>query len=406
METHRFLMVSTHYPPQHLGGDAIFVKYLSEELIKRGHDVHVMYNPTAYQMLRKPKKAPPSAIDDNGPVRHPFVSSTGRLDPLLALTFGRWGGAKRKLDSLVKDLLPDVVHWHNTRGFIGRPYSFPGRISLYTNHDYTPICPRSNLLKPDLSPCNDPRWCTICCMKWGKPPHLWRVGKRRVLRYDEGLKLLAPSQFMANRFRTEGVVVHRVLRLFVPDLADRYTRSDSVQDSIVYLGLLERHKGIQTLFDAFVESKDRQGFRLHMIGEGSMKEGLRRQAEQWKLTNRLQIPGYLSRDAVENIRKDAVAQVVPSIWYENAPSTAVEALSLGVPVIASDIGGLPEMVTADSGSETFPAGDVHELADLLVRFWDERNKLEARRGKARTTYETKFRPEIHIAEYLNTIKAM
>jgi glycosyltransferase involved in cell wall biosynthesis len=137
-----------------------------------------------------------------------------------------------------------------------------------------------------------------------------------------------------------------------------------------------------------------------------MKESLRRQAEQWKLTNRLQIPGYLSRDAVENIRKDAVAQVVPSIWYENAPSTAVEALSLGVPVIASDIGGLPEMVTADSGSETFPAGDVHELADLLVRFWDERNKLEARRGKARTTYETKFRPEIHIAEYLNTIKAM
>lgn len=406
METLKFLMISTHFPPYHLGGDAILVDYLSKELIRRGHEVHVFFNPAAYKLLRNSSPREPDATSDERPIIHPYSSITRRLDPLLALSIGSWGRAERKLDELIAEIDPDVVHWHNPRGFIGRPRAFAGKISLYTTHDYTPVCPRSNLLKPDLSVCDDPRWCTVCCMRCAKPPQLWRAGKKRVLRFDEDLKILPPSEFMANRFRKEGVDVHRVLRLFVPDLSQEFHREKTPNDSIVYLGLIEKHKGVQTLIDAFIESRDEQGFRLHVIGAGSMKKDITHQVDALKLSDRISIHGYMERKEVENIRKNSVAQIVPSVWYENAPSTAVEAFSLGVPVIASNIGGLPEMVTPDAGSVTFPAGDARRLAELLIEFWANRDGMHERRKKARNAYEARFRPEIHVAEYLNIIEGL
>jgi len=403
METLKFLMISTHFPPQQLGGDAVFVEYLSKELIRRGHEVHVFYSPAAFELLRDIDSVPPMSGDDHGPTRHPFRSALGRMDPLMALSLGMWGRAKRALVRLEGELNPDVVHWHNPRGFIGRPFPFQNAASLYTTHDYTLVCPRSNLLKPDLSVCNDPRWCTICCMRRKKPPQLWRMGTHRVLRFDSALKVVSPSEFMANRIRNEGVPVHRVLRGFVPDIGKTYMREGTGDDTIVYLGLLEQHKGIQTLVDAFAKTRDKQGFKLVIIGEGTLRERLMARISRDGLSARVFTPGFLSRDAAEGIRKEAVAQIVPSVWYENAPSTILEAFSLGVPVVASDIGGLPEMVSPDAGSATFKAGDANQLAELLLQLWQDRSNLEDKRRMARSAYESRFTSEIHVTEYLRMI---
>jgi len=406
MEALKFLMISTHFPPHHLGGDAVFVEYLSNELIRRGHEVHVFYNPSAYELLRRDKPALPGVRDDDGPLIHPYHSHFGRLDPLMALSLGRWRRAERRLTELERKIKPNVVHWHNSRGFIGIPFPFEGAVSLYTTHDYTPVCPRSNLLKPGMVLCDDPRWCTICCIRWGKPPQLWRTGKRRILRFPDSLKLLSPSEFMARRYRQEGVNVHRVLRGFVPDLGRNFDRVDGLNDSIIYLGLMERHKGVQTLLDAFIRSRYRQGFRLYMIGEGTFKERLLEQVRMSRLDERIVIPGFLSRTVVEDIRRNAVAQIVPSVWYENAPSVALEAFSLGIPVLASDIGGLREIVGPDSGSEVFPPGDADRLSDMLISLWEKREGLEERRRRARKSYETRFRPEIHVDEYLKIVESL
>lgn len=403
METLKFLMVSTHFPPEHLGGDAVFVEYLSNELLKRGHEVHVFHSPATYRLLRGKQRKNTDRRRPDGLTTHPYASATGRADPLLALSLGLWGRATSGLLELEKKIGPDVVHWHNTRGFIGRPFPFEGKISLYTTHDYTPVCPRSNLLKPDISLCDDPRFCTICCMRWRRPPQLWRTGGRRVLRYDDGLKILCPSEFMAARLRSEGVPVHKVMRLFVPDLGGDFRRDQATGDTIVYLGLMEKHKGIETLLDAFLRTMDQQGFRLHMIGEGTLRSELLKRTGKAGLGGRISIPGFLSRGEVERIRKDAAAQVIPSIWYENAPSVAAEALSLGLPVIASRIGGLPEMVGPESGSVTFEPGDSAELGDLLVSLWSDRGGMGERRRKARAAYEKRFAPHIHLEEYLKTI---
>ena len=404
METLRFLMVSTHFPPLHLGGDAIFVDYLSRELIKRGHEVDVLHSPAAYELLRKRTAAPPAKALEGGPTVHHFTSRLGRMSPLMALTLGRWSQAERALRQLADRLKPDVVHWHNTRGFIGRPFPIAGALSLYTVHDYTPVCPRSTLLRPSMRVCEEPVLCTVCCMRWRKPPQLWRTGGRRVLRYHPDLKLLSPSEFVAKQLAEDGVTVHRVLRGFVPDLAQTYGLSESVDESIVYLGLLEKHKGVEVLLDAFIRTRNEQGFRLRILGEGTLRTKLRLTANQSGVSDRVETPGFLPRKEVEQLRRNAVAQIVPSTWYENAPSTALEAYSLGVPVVASDIGGLPEIVDASAGSKIFRPGDSRQLGEILVSLWNDRGSMAEAKRKARRAYETRFRPDIHVDEYLKLVK--
>jgi glycosyltransferase involved in cell wall biosynthesis len=167
---------------------------------------------------------------------------------------------------------------------------------------------------------------------------------------------------------------------------------------------MEPHKGVQVLFDAFVNSSDSHGFKLHIIGEGSLRQGLLNSVRKLGLAGRISLPGFLGRNETENVRRNAVAQIVPSIWYENAPAVALEAYSLGIPVVASEIGGLPEIVRPEDGSMTFPPGDSRELAKILVLLWETRDQLNDRRRMARNAYDSRFRPEIHLREYLKIIR--
>jgi glycosyltransferase involved in cell wall biosynthesis len=404
METLRFLMVSTHFPPQHLGGDAVFVEYLSRELIRRGHEVHVFHSPASYELLRDARPIVPDETADGGLKRHPYFSKLGRFYPVIELSLGFWGAAENRLKELTRDLKPDVVHWHNTKGFIGRPFASDGALCLYTAHDYTTVCPRSNLLRADMSICQTPKLCTVCHLKWRKPPQLWRAGKRRrVVSIPEQMKVLSVSDFVATRLGQDGIRVHKVIRGFVPDRGGNIRRDSSSPDTIVYLGLLEYHKGVLQLLDSFSKTRDEQGFRLAIIGEGTLKGELKRRIERHGLSDRVSIPGFIGREEVEATRRNAAVQIVPSVWYENAPSVILEAYSLGLPVLASDIGGLPEIVGPDSGSLLFPMGDVDRLARLMVDAWLTRDSLNDRRRMARRAYETRFSPDTHLNQYLRTI---
>ena len=72
-------------------------------------------------------------------------------------------------------------------------------------------------------------------------------------------------------------------------------------------------------------------------------------------------------------------QVVPSLWYENTPFAALEALQFGLPVIASDLGGIAEVVRHEQNGLTFPPGDVIALAAILQRLRDS-DELRLRLG--------------------------
>src|SRR2546426_954491 len=176
METLRFLMATTFYPPYHLGGDAVHVQYLAEALAARGHEVHVEFSPAAYRLKRK---ALPASGPNGGQVRvHPLSGPLGRAHPIAAHVRGRSRSVSRSHETLLRDIRPDVVHLHNISllglGVLERPKD---ALMVYTAHDYWARCPRSDLLKYGTHPCVAPS-CVACSLVSHRPPQLWRYGTR------------------------------------------------------------------------------------------------------------------------------------------------------------------------------------------------------------------------------------
>lgn len=401
MESLKFLMVSTHYPPAHLGGDATFVEYLSNELVRAGHEVHVLHSPCAFAAQRGFMPGLDTTTD-GGVHRHTHLPSVGRVDPVLGLVLGRGSGSFHRLRDLAGSLKPDVVHWHNTKGFIGRPVALPRSLSVYTAHDYYAICPRSSLLRPGQRLCQKPFLCQSCLLRWRKPPQLWRALWGRAMRLPDELTVISPSEYMAKRLSEDGVRVDHILRNFAPDRGQ--VRLGDSPRRVVYIGILERFKGLMTLLDAFNRSRDSQGFDLSVYGEGSLRAALENRVKSSGIEGRARIHGHVPLDEIKGALGDAAAIIVPSESYENAPLAALEALSMGIPVIGSRIGGLPEILGPDSGSVLVPPGDSASLARELVALWDSRGDLLNRSRKARTAYESSYSPKAHIAGYMRILK--
>lgn len=406
MESLKFLMVTTHYPPHSMGGDAVMVDYLSRELISRGHEVHVFHCPSVVQALRGRGAPRTSILSEPGPRVHSLIVGSGKAGVVLNLSTGLDGKARRILSGLIGEIRPDVLHWHNTKGFMPRPASYGVDVALYTAHDYFLVCPRSNLTRPDRSYCQQPRLCSICTMRWKKPPQIWRLGPRRVIEPPSDVKVVCPTEFMANRLRADGIHVDAVLDNFVPDLAGTTRSQGEGKEYVAFVGMVEPHKGPATLLEAFSKSKDRHGFDLYIVGEGSLRETLALRTKELGLSDRVRITGYVPRDEMLRIMSGSASVIVPSEWPENASLVVREAFSLGVPVIASNQGALPETIGEDSGSSTFSAGNVDELAKVLESLWNTRFDLGRHRQKARMTYEKRFSPSVHMTRYLEIIESV
>jgi len=402
METLKFLNITMNYPPAHFGGDARFVEYLSNELVRAGHEVHVFHNPSVFELLRKEKVANLEETTQAGVHRHVYRAKMPTLDALLALNFGNTNSSRHQLEQLLNEVRPDVVHWHNTKGFFGKPLPVKSPVALYTAHDYFAVCPRSALLRPGYRICRKPFLCQMCLLRWRKPSQLWRVGSRRTLQFPEGTAIISPSTFLAGVLERDGIKVDHILRSFVPDTRELVGERKPGK-SLLYFGLLEKQKGVLTLLEAFDRSRKDHDFDLWIVGEGSLKDRIRSKVNELKLSDRVKVPGFTPLEGIAPILRESAAVVVPSENYENAPLAVLEAFSSGVPVIGSDIGGLPEILGPESGSVVFPPGDVNRLAEIMRNLWNQKGNLTELGRLARTTYERDFHPSVHLKKYMRIV---
>ncbi|HYS72053.1 MAG TPA: glycosyltransferase family 4 protein [Thermoplasmata archaeon] len=391
METLRFLMVTTFYPPYHLGGDAVHVQYLAQALAARGHEVHVEFSPAAYTFKRGRSDIP---IRENGDgVQLHAIPDRGWTQPVAAHLLGRSGSVRRFHAPLVKDLRADVIHYHNV-SLLGLDV-FDGRFdarTLYTAHDYWVRCPRSDLFKYGRFPCDAPT-CVRCALVSGRPPQLWRYGGWRGL---QGVDCaIAPSQFMAQAIR--GAVGCPVVHIpnFAPDSNGSHVPS-APEDYFLFVGVLENHKGISELVEASAKTQ----FPLRVVGRGSLHRRLEATARD--RPPRIRIEGWVSPDRLHDLYRHAKALVIPSLWPENAPLAAVEALSCGTPLLVSRRGGLEELLHDGATGFSFePEPD--GIAEAVNRF-EHASDSSALRLAARRAYEQYHNPEAYLRQYLDVAR--
>jgi glycosyltransferase involved in cell wall biosynthesis len=106
-----------------------------------------------------------------------------------------------------------------------------------------------------------------------------------------------------------------------------------------------------------------------ICGDGPARSALEARATDESITN-VVFTGYVNKPILDRILGKAAGVVLPAIWPENAPFTVIEAAAAGVPLIVSDMGGLPEMAEIVDGL-VVPNGDARALAQSMGRLWDD-----------------------------------
>lgn len=388
METRRFLMVTTFYPPFHLGGDATHVQALARALVERGHEVHVEFAPAAYRLKGHPAPPEPNGSED-GVHLHPVPSPGGRLQPLGAYVWGRSPSVTHFHHDLVERLRPDVVHYHNISllglGVMGRP---KGAQTLYTAHDYWVRCPRSDLFKYGRELC-DEATCMRCALVSGRMPPLWprEALVRRAFQAVD--RVVAPSGFMKRALAgfLPAPVVH--LPNFVLD-PNPWGRITTPGDYHLFVGAHEEHKGLRPLVRAF--SRPGKPLRLVCVGRGSLVDSLRETSP-----DRIEFRGWVPEEGLAALYRTARSVILPSLWYENCPQVALEALSWGTPLLVSRRGGLEELIRDGTAGASFePTSEDISLA--LDHFERKGLAIELRR-RARWTYERYHHPRAYVRSY-------
>jgi teichuronic acid biosynthesis glycosyltransferase TuaC len=142
---------------------------------------------------------------------------------------------------------------------------------------------------------------------------------------------------------------------------------------IIYVGRFLASKGLRELLEAFAALADKDaGLRLVLIGDGVMREELYARIAAATWSDRVHLPGAMQPKAIAEWIGAADLLCLPS-YSEGYPNVVVEALASGRPVVATDVGGIPELVNVTNGRLVVPRDVValqRALAEVLRQSWD------------------------------------
>ena len=173
---------------------------------------------------------------------------------------------------------------------------------------------------------------------------------------------VCPTQFVADLIIRGGYPKDRVRVVSnfcdLPDAPPRETPGDYVG----YIGRISPEKGIDVLIDA----ARRTGLPTRIVGDASFMPEITQ-----NIPDNVQFVGKLDRAALQTFLDGLRVLVVPSAWYEAFGLVCVEALSRGIPVIASDVGGLSEVVWHEQTGLLVPMRDPVALAGAMQRLWND-----------------------------------
>ena len=238
-------------------------------------------------------------------------------------------------------------------------------------------------------------------VKWLKVGLHRRILKRNVARF------LSPSEWLARWLvRSLGTdqVVH--IPLFAPSQSSvRHDPEDGLR--LLYVGRLSPEKGVDTLLRALppvLESVS--GASLDVVGGGSDERALRALSADLGLAEHVRFIGAVAPAELEDYYRTASAVVMPSRWMENAPLVAYEAMSYGVPVIASARGGLLELIESGRNGLLFLPDDHFDLAKTILRLSDDADLRRQLGDGARQLAEERYSARVHMERLEETYSAV
>ena len=352
----KILMINDNDPDTVVGGSEHYIADLTRALVADGHEIHwfVLGSDTAPDT-------------DAWPSKRVFRPRPSKRRATILRRVAFYPDLHRDLADCLARVQPDVVHLHNNHRY---PFTIlaatRGHRVVQTVHDYCAIYPTAYCSR-ERSCAGRPVFAALGhgCMTWKLlATEACLLYGRRFLDRRFVKAFIAPSRNLATHLERMGHAnVFHVPNLRSLPRAEPTPVTDG--QVVLYVGGLIEHKGVATLLAAFARlAGDLPQAALWLVGDGPEADDLKASTAEYGPCH-VRFLGERSPDELAEIYRQARVVVLPSLWLENAPLVAIEASAYGRPVVASRVGGLPELVKDGRTGFLFDRGDIVGLAERL-----------------------------------------
>ena len=285
--------------------------------------------------------------------------------------------SKQNLTNLILEHQPDLAHIHIFFGELSlsilsvlRKFNIPVVMTL---HDFKLLCPIYSLYDQDNSicekcasgnilhcvrkKCNKNNYAYSLMASVESVTRDWLFSYEKYIDHFIAVSKFSMKKHLEYRVQLEGKISHlynfvdRPLSVMKPGHEDYYC----------YFGRLSREKGLLNLVNAFAKN----GFKLKIAGEGPFKKELEQYCQQNSISN-VAFVGHQSGLQLERFVNRAKFTIVPSECYESFGLVVIESMQQGTPVIASNIGAIPELVEHHRTGFLFTSGQLEAIQQAIM----------------------------------------
>ncbi len=422
----RILVVNKFLYPN--GGSETYIFGLGRQLEAMGHEVQYFGMDHPDRCVGNTAGAYTSNMDFHAGVndtdhgKNSGTSVYGKLKKLtlpIRIIYSR--EARHRIRQVLDDFKPDVVHlnninfqitpsiiyeirkWDRERSVRSGDQSTGASCKIiYTAHDYQWICPNHMMYIPAhdgikgeiCDRCKGGRFieCTgHNCIHGSKARSLIGTIEGYYYKWRKTYalvdKIICPSRFLYDRFsenpvlKDKLVMMHNFIEYSDRDISSYIDTQNSKKgstfsqidnpehrDYVLYFGRFVEEKGVRTLLEATKQLSD---IPFIFAGSGPLEEEVKELAGE---CSNVEYVGFKTGEELKEYISRAAFSVYPSEWYENCPFSVMESISLGTPVLGSDIGGIPELV--NSCGLLFEPGDITDLSNQLRNMWSDKKLIK------------------------------
>ncbi len=348
----RVLIVSDLFPPYFTGGSEIAAYEQSRMLKKMGFDIKVFAGRRdnrlkRFQLLKERRdfEIYRICLHDLDFDHNYFLPEKEEV--------------RTAFQKILYDFAPDLVHFHNIHPLSLKIIDQCSDLhipTLLTLHDYYLICFKSILMGDENSICLNNNSACLSCKKRrfviNNEPKT--VLERNCMAMDFLKRvnlIISPSHFLLDKFVTRGLPLQKTVVVdYGIDTSRFNNRKKNLSKKIRfgYIGQLIEHKGIENLLYAFSSLAPMEKEKLSLVivgsGEKAFVNFCKKLSAELQLSGIINFVGKVANAHIPKFFNQIDILIVPSIWPENSPVVIREALATGTPVLASNIGGIPELI--------------------------------------------------------------
>ena len=282
--------------------------------------------------------------------------------------------------------------------------------TVLTLHDHWGFCFKNTVLTGNEEICREFSGCSRCM------PFIHDGTDKRIpirmrqdyfaLQLDGVDAFISPSHYLGEAYIRAGFSREKMNEIWYGVDIERYekveksARGNKIRFS--FIGYLGRHKGIHTILDALQFIGDyKDSVQINIVGFGDQLDNYKQYVRSVGWADAVQFWGKVGNPDIESVYSETDVLILPSIWPENQPLTIAEAMACRTPVIASRLGGNPELVQEGETGYLFEPGNGEDLAEKMLAFVSQPDRIrtlgeKAHQSMQHNTFENCIRQVIRV----------